>query len=135
VVKLFAAGRGDDDGTADIDPVIADTGVRLEGEYHAGWITASRWRAAFGPTKVTLRLAWSDIDLGAAGEKVRAKRMHHRGVAPAFGRAVRLLHRGQKIGEGERLEAGVVRLNATLSHFLLVSSIGSSATVICTWIS
>jgi hypothetical protein len=34
VIELLATGRGDDDGAADVDPMVADAGIRLEYSFY-----------------------------------------------------------------------------------------------------
>src|ERR1700680_3303570 len=83
VIELLAAGRGNDHGAADIDPVVANAGVGLEREHHAGHEhrLADARRVGAGVTHAEIDLV--QIDLGAAGEKMRPDRMHQRRIAPA----------------------------------------------------
>src|SRR5436190_6810330 len=75
VVELLAAGHGHDHGAADIDPMVADAGVRLEGEHHA-WLQHGRPRTRrIGAGKTNIKLGLILVHRRAAHEEVRSERV------------------------------------------------------------
>src|SRR5690349_17171424 len=67
LVEFLAAVFGDDDGAADIDAMLAETGVGLEGEDHAGLHDRAPLARCRRADEAHAKIEALHVDLGSAG--------------------------------------------------------------------